>query len=680
MIFDSKWQVILVHMPPFVILGLMMATFSVTEARPILTTTDKINERIQVAINAANDQWRRQVDENEKKAKANLEKLTNEKNDAVSELNKARNEFEDMKKNLNISIETLKKEIGTKTKEQETLNKKLTDLEKAQADSKDKAKKELDRTIKQYNSKIEQLNKKIIQKSDQLKTKTTQLKNLNLSFATQSASLYKAEAKTYSDAEILRGTIRTLQSELRALIGQAKLVDIKRMQHIKAIGNQVAVEKQNFAEQIKAIQEAETQNLLRIEKLNNFVQQLIAKNQKLERAGKFLETKLMAKIQALQNSQTQNTQQYQSFTEAYAKPELCNLVAIDQLKQELNNATMKNQSLLKLAHQLNKMKRDEDIADAKMETNLLLKIKDLKKELNIAAQKSEILAKNLATTKKYIDNLKKVEFDDNTKLQNTIRSLMTEINWINYNYNELLQKYNNGKNWKIDYIKRVNNVAPLTVSTPPYPQVAMPNCDSVPARSSVYEASAPEVNVQNTKVYPTKSRDYQLPIMNRSQGRGKWVIEKFNKKFPLLRMRTYAPVPPTHPRNLSQSQYVHQREHVEILPQSNARLEQTAHAPSSPKNINLELQKSQNTTQSATTESEDELVKFALDTTLKTVEKMANYDEGKINASLKLMGAGAEMPKKLSAIVDVIKDKYNPTIYQKVVQEIAKMCKRGTVK
>ena len=61
------------------------------------------------------------------------------------------------------------------------------------------------------------------------------------------------------------------------------------------------------------------------------------------------------------------------------------------------------------------------------------------------------------------------------------------------------------------------------------------------------------------------------------------------------------------------------------------------------------------------------------ETTLKAVEKMANYDKDKIQASLKLIGAEAEMPKKLSAIVDVIKDRYNPAIYQKVVKEIAKM-------
>ena len=469
---------------------------SVAEARPVLTTTDKINKRINAAVNGERNYWQKKLDENtkknteriqylngelrkaqetskkltseknayEKKVKTDLDKLTKEKNDVVSDLNRTKSEFENTKKNLNTSIETLKKEIEQKTKEQETLNKKITDTEKAKKDAEDKAKKELDKTIKQYNSKIKKLNKKITQKSNQLKAKTTQLKNLNLSFETQSANLYTAEAKTYNDAEILKGTIRTLQSELKALITQAKFMDIDRMKRIKTIKNQVAIEKQNFAEQIKAIQEADVQNLLRIEKLNNLIQRLIAKNQKLEKAGKILETRLMSKIQALKKRQQQNAQQYKLLTEAYARAESKNLVAIDQLKQELKSVTMKNQSLIKLANHMNKVRQAEDIADSKMETNLLLKIENLKNELNIAGQKNENLVKNIEKTKKYIDNLKKLELDNSTKLQKEIQSLTTEIKTVENKYKELLQKYNNRENWAIEKLDINNNSMKLTKS------------------------------------------------------------------------------------------------------------------------------------------------------------------------------------------------------------------------
>ncbi len=476
--FDSKWQLIFANIPSFAILGIILDTISETEARPVLTTTDKINRRINNAVIEERNYWRQKVNENEKKiknlsddlvkaqetskklnlekssyeqkAKADLDRLTKEKDNAVSDLNKTKSEFENTKKNLNTSIENLKKEIEQKKKEQETLNKKVTDTEKAKKDAEEKAKKDLDKTVKRYNSKINRLNRKITQKSAQLKAKTTQLKNLNLSFDVQSTNLYNSEAKTYNDVEILKGTIRTLQSELKALVAQAKFMDIDKMRRIKTIKNQFAIEKQNFAEQIKDIQEADVQNLLRIEKLNNLIQRLIAKNQKLEIAGKILERRLMAKIHALKKRQQQNAQQYKLLTEAYAKAESQNLVAIDHLKQELNSSVMKNSSLLKLTNHLNKVRRAEDIADSKMETNLLLKIETLKNELNIAAQKNKNLVKNIEITQKYIDNLKKAELNNSAKLQNEIQSLTTEIKTADDKYKELLQKYNNRENWAIE--------------------------------------------------------------------------------------------------------------------------------------------------------------------------------------------------------------------------------------
>ena len=946
---------------------------SVAEARPVLTTTDKINKRINAAVNGERNYWQKKLDENtkknteriqylngelrkaqetskkltseknayEKKVKTDLDKLTKEKNDVVSDLNRTKSEFENTKKNLNTSIETLKKEIEQKTKEQETLNKKITDTEKAKKDAEDKAKKELDKTIKQYNSKIKKLNKKITQKSNQLKAKTTQLKNLNLSFETQSANLYTAEAKTYNDAEILKGTIRTLQSELKALITQAKFMDIDRMKRIKTIKNQVAIEKQNFAEQIKAIQEADVQNLLRIEKLNNLIQRLIAKNQKLEKAGKILETRLMSKIQALKKRQQQNAQQYKLLTEAYARAESKNLVAIDQLKQELKSVTMKNQSLIKLANHMNKVRRAEDIADSKMETNLLLKIENLKNELNIAGQKNENLVKNIEKTKKYIDNLKKLELDNSTKLQKEIQSLTTEIKTVENKYKELLQKYNNRENWAIEKLDINNNSMKLTKSaglTGENPQANnhdQVNGDSVteggyPQKGNVLEDSSSAMPSNNEQLRYSGNKfmddkECQKAVQNMEnkytqllqnyERQEKWLMENFNKGYPQLatghQSKGYYQAPGYYPEHNAQRSYYHSATpqidlpfqqgeltspyQSKTIPQSaenkmrampnvrNAQYYQNGidnidtqynnrerwkfenlarkYAPSytqstddysprdsfrsagayqensgrngyyheaSPKiempqrhdayisrygangyqwsntqpsytrqdvqqrhgypgrlanqssvqiqNVGMgqecreklrdiedkynmlldkynnrekwmltrlngkhtsyrgapndqsiipgyqpniysraeiaqteypfrsELQRENYPTQTSyqvsanspainearntvmqvqpqrTSSNEDELVQFALDTTLKAVEKMANYDKDKINASLKLIATEAEMPKKLSAIVEVIKDRYNPAIYSKVVQEIANMYIKGALK
>ena len=984
--FDSKWQVVFTSMPSFAILGIIVDTISVTEARPILTTTDKINKRIDAAVNGERNYWQKKVDENEKKiknlnndllkaqevskkltsekssyeqkAKADLDRLTKEKDEAVSDLDKTKSEFENTKKNLNASIENLKKEIEQKTKEQENLNKKITDTEKAKKEAENKAKKTLNNTIKKYNSRIKKLNKNIIQKSNQLKAKTLQLKNLNLSFDVQSTNLYNAEAKTYNDIEILKGTIRTLQSELKALVTQGKFISLDSMQRIKVIKDQIATEKQNFAEQIKAIQEADVQNLLRIEKLNNLIQRLIAKNQKLEIAGKILEKRLMAKIHALKKRQQQNAMQYKLLTEAYAKAESQNLVAIDHLKQELSSAVMKNRSLLKLANHLHKVRRAEDIADSKMETNLLLKIENLKNELNAAAQKNEILVKNIEITKKYIDNLKKAELNNSAKLQNEIQSLTTEIKTADDKYKALLQKYNNRENWAIEKLDikasaepaknfsslkarntQVDNYAqskrqnPEENGTAPSDRILGYSSQSISANneplrqseiklmddrecqqavknmenkytkllqdydhqekwiienlnrkyvqatnehqvpsyyqenntqrhyyhdltphmgeSSRAEAPAsyrpPEGNSQ-TYYQPTAgSRNYYQPNANQHSvenkmpsiadsknaqnyygeiapmnklynNRERWKLENLAKEYApsysgpvkdgyqpkssqpeglyrdnvgqggdYRRASLQAGIPASYAPRINEYggneaqgrdvrksyterdiprwfQYPHQfasqdnvRSDVHTINNSGSGQECQERLKSIENKYNLLLSQynnrgqwiraqldgkytayrdgsynqaiapeyspneyyrigwnkgnagqsgtllrndaqlanyserapypfdtsnqtindKRNTVMPAQSQgevlNEDELVKFALETTLKAVEKMANYDKDKIQASLKLIGAEAEMPKKLSAIVDVIKDRYNPAIYQKVVKEIAKM-------
>ena len=68
---------------------------------------------------------------------------------------------------------------------------------------------------------------------------------------------------------------------------------------------------------------------------------------------------------------------------------------------------------------------------------------------------------------------------------------------------------------------------------------------------------------------------------------------------------------------------------------------------------------------------EENLVEFAVNATLKAVQKMNNYDVDKTNASMNLIGAGKDLPQKLNAIMDVIKERFNSDVYTKAIQEIA---------
>lgn len=605
----------------------MVEVISIANARVIFTTTEKVNKQIKDAVSSKDDSWQNKLDASnqqikdlrdnlnkalddskklmteknsyEKKAKADLDKVTKEKADTLEQLNKTKNDLENTKKNLNSSIENLRKEIQKKEEERVALNKKVTDAEKANKDSESKAKNDLNKVKNQYNSRIKTLNNRILQKTQQLKNITKQLKDLNAAVAIQNANTFASEAKTYSNIEVLKGTIKTQQSELQTLVRQAKIIDSEREKNIQVIKNQIAIERQNFVEQIKAIQEADVQNLLRIEKLNNFIQRLMAKNQKLEEAGKILEKTLMTKINALQKRQALHEQQYELLANVCAKAEVKNLITIDQLKQDLNNAILKNQSLLQFAVQLNEAKKTEDAADSRMEVNMLLKIENLKNELNKAIQKNDNFIKNIKTTMAYIDNFKKNELSNATKYQNEIKALTNNLKIANDRYGGLLQKYNNRKNWTIESL-------------------------NIPA--NVFSK-----NLKNL-------RNRTLNNFLRSNDNG-WMLEMLNIGY-----------------NPRKNSLIPSAMLGDQAPQGEDRSKALLSSKSS-----------------EMVSSDDDLVNFALDTTLKAVRKIANYDENKMYASLRLLGAETEMPKKLSAIVDVIKDKYNPTVYKKVVAEISKM-------
>lgn len=94
----------------------------------------------------------------------------------------------------------------------------------------------------------------------------------------------------------------------------------------------------------------------------------------------------------------------------------------------------------------------------------------------------------------------------------------------------------------------------------------------------------------------------------------------------------------------------------------------TAKTSSSPINT-VQSTQSHNSQQQRSPQNED-LVNFAVDVTLTAIQKITNYDVDKTNAVMNLIGAGAELSGQLNAIMEAIKDQYNPEIFELAIKEI----------
>ncbi|MDR3223969.1 MAG: hypothetical protein LBT03_00040 [Holosporales bacterium] len=69
---------------------------------------------------------------------------------------------------------------------------------------------------------------------------------------------------------------------------------------------------------------------------------------------------------------------------------------------------------------------------------------------------------------------------------------------------------------------------------------------------------------------------------------------------------------------------------------------------------------------------DDELVELAIEALVGAISKITDHDEEKVSSAMNLLGAGMELPDKLDAIVEVIREKYNPDILQKAVVELTR--------
>ncbi|MBQ9335219.1 MAG: hypothetical protein IJS10_01600, partial [Alphaproteobacteria bacterium] len=459
----------------FVSLGIITESFMDVDARPLFTTTEKVNKQVSDAVNTERKSWQKKVSENEakiktlqsdldkavaeskklstektsyeKQAKDDLNKVTREKTDAVNELAKTKKEFETTKKNLDSSISNLRKELQSKEAEKTNLSKKVAETERARLNSESKAKKTLETTKKQYNTKIKRLNTQVSQKTKQLTQKTNELNNLNAQYKSQNENFVQSEANVYYGIEILKGEVKKLKTELKILIANAKAAEAEKDQYIEESRRNLAFEQQSYIQQIKQHQENELKNLIKIEQLNGLIHQLILKNSRLDEAGRILETKLMAKIEALKKQQALFSKKYELVVSAYAKAEAKNLQTIDALKQKLKDAKAKNRLLLQFADKMRQEKIAEDTADSMMEAKTLLKVENLTNELNNAIHKNALLIKNIYDMKKYIDGIKQSNVTNEKKYQDELKALTEGLQKAESEFKELLKKYNNRGSW-----------------------------------------------------------------------------------------------------------------------------------------------------------------------------------------------------------------------------------------
>ena len=233
---------------------------------------------------------------------------------------------------------------------------------------------------------------------------------------------------------------------------------------------------------------------------------------------------------------------------ADAQAEAENLLMIDSLKSQLNEAKKKNEALIQLADKMHKDKVAEDIADAELETRALMKIEELNNKLAKAKKKNDLLIASMAKMKNHVEDLKKGVDESG---------------------------------WRKDSIFSTSekNPAGMTSNQSRSSQTLVPN-------NSNQNNGSVSITDRNT-----------AEIVNR----------------------------------LKRSSF--------------------SNAPKA---------------------KEDELVDFAIDATLKALQKILNNDADKVNASMNLIGSGQELPKKLNAIIDTIKKRFNPEVFDKAIKEIGR--------
>ncbi|MBR1479675.1 MAG: hypothetical protein IJ599_02135, partial [Alphaproteobacteria bacterium] len=380
-------------------------------------------------------------------------------------------------------------------------------------------------------------------------------------------------------------------------------------------------------------------------------------------AGKIVETRLLDKISHLSKIQANAKKRYDLMAKAYADAEAKNLLTIDALKEGIKKAVNTNKSLLKFADKFRKAKIAEDAADAKLEAATLLKMDGLQSELDKTTAQNRLLLSSIKEIGENLDAAKKNETKSEEKYQKIIKQLSGEIEKLKIQYEKLSK-------WKYE--------------TGYLPQEKVSNMFK-----NEYQKKKKEVKREKWKMVEHQDYGRMLPQQTRTgfdknlpnEMRGwnsqsqQWYRQDFTSPQGLSywQYQGYAPgfFPQSYPVNSranANMNYGYAQNGGDYVNGLYPRSTETLYSGRTPHSRGIVDHLS--AAQKVETK-EDQLVAFAVDSILKAVQKMTNYDINKTNAAMNLIGAGYDLPSKLSSVLEVIREQFDSKILNKALERIS---------
>ncbi len=615
----------------------------------------------------------------EKTAKDTLMKITAEKENAVQELTNSKKTFEENSKKLNDAINKLQTE---KEKLEGDLIQQKEDLKNAQKEYEEKIKAEQEVARKSLEEETNKLNNQISEKTNQLNKTLDTLKKLNQEYSNTKNASAAEEVKNLVEIEVLKSEVNKKKIELKALVNMAKNRDEARLEVINNLKQKINTLNKEFETLVESMKSAELKKLFYIEKLTAKLTLLKEKVDVLIKAGKAQEKSLLKKIKALIAKQKETQRKYIAIMEAYQVEEQKNLNLIDKLKFDLSKAIKNNKALLNVAKRMNEEKMKEDIADSISEANQLLKIDILNNKLRDSIRKNIMLIENTKKLKNNVDDLKDTTQKTNLELNEKVKNLANKLNDSNKKFEQLKKIYNNPKVW----IKEVNSLSAKDLRKL-FGKSKQGNF-SKPFLNSNKKSNLKRTtdNIRFFKRNPINSRK-QFVSNNGNQtafiptnvmAQNNYINSGYNV------YNSRLPISGKNALNPALGKY-YQEKYPKTL-NTNAQRTEPNYQTVSEQNLIANSEKSQNLqdqkidnkeiikildSKSVTKTKDDELVDFAIESIINAIEKMTDNSERKTNASMNLIGAEHDMPEKVDAVVNVIKEQFNPEVLNKALDRLS---------
>ncbi len=615
----------------------------------------------------------------EKNAKDNLMKITAEKESAVQELTNSKKTFEENSKKLNDTINKLQTE---KEKLEGGILQQKESLKNAQKEYEEKIKAEQETARKNLEEETNRLNNQISEKTNQLNKTIDTLKKLNQEYSNTKDASAAEEVKNLVEIEVLKSEVNKQKIELKTLVNMAKNQDEAKTEIINNLKQKINTLNKEFEELVENMKSAELKNLFYIEKLTAKLTLLKEKVETLIKTGKAQEKTLLKKIKTLIKKQKETQTRYIAIMESYQIEEQKNLNLIDKLKFDLSKAIKNNKALLSLAKRMNEEKMKEDIADSVSEANQLLKIDILNSKLRDSIRKNTMLIGNTQKLKNNLDHLKDSTQKANLGLNEKVKSLTNKLDNSNKKFEQLKKLYNNPKVWikEVNSLsakdlrklfgknKKINSSKPILNSNPALKRIT-DNMRFFKRNLTLNSGKQFALNNGNQTTYIPANAIPQNSYINSNS--------EYN-------VYSRLPIPEKNVFNFALDKH-YKEKYPKILDSNSQKVvpsyqtipEQTS-VINPEKSRNFQDQKTDNKeiikvldSKSVTKTKDDELTDFAIESIINAIQKMTDNNERKTNASMNLIGAGHDLPEKVDAVVNVIKEQFNPEVLNKALDRLS---------